>query len=123
MTAPGKDQISYMSCSSSICVMTDTRLVRIKTSQQGRTRRAASRAIVHLCKEYTVGAQFVDIGGLDFRSEATDVGEAKIIGHYQHHVGAFRCRPTRPTSAPLLVLGRVLMMIHDALNAADLLRW
>jgi len=53
-----------------------TRLMRIEPGQERSTTRTATTAIIHLSKSNAIIGQPIYIGGLDFRSIATDIGKA-----------------------------------------------
>ena len=52
-----------------------------------------------------VGGQVVEVGGVDIRSEAAELGVADVVEHHQHHVWRagwprWRLGPPRPGLAP-----------------------
>ena len=68
---------------------TDAALVRVKTREKRRPRRAASRGIVELGKSQAPVGQAVEMGSADFAAVASDIGETQIVIQDQENIRAY----------------------------------
>jgi len=68
----------------------DPGLMRIQAGQQACAGRAATRGVVHLRQTNPVGCEGVEVRRTNLAAEATDVGEAEVIGKYQYDIWTTR---------------------------------
>src|SRR5699024_5804599 len=79
----------------------DTGLVWVQTREQRCPRGAAPRRVVELGQGSSPGCEAVDLGGLDLAAEASDIGEAHVVGEDEDDIRPVRGHLTSVRSAVL----------------------